>query len=343
METNLAFNFYQNDLKEHISYQPTFVDLCSGIGGGRLGLCCNDYICKGFSEIDAKAIKTYQTFYNECSFLGDLTKIDKEKLNNIDVLIAGFPCQTFSIVGKRKGLDDERGQIIFNIANILKDKAIPYFILENVKGLTNINKGKALKEILELLSSSGYYVYYKILNSYDYGTPQIRERIYFVGIKKTLPNNIFEFPKAQKHIYDLSKYLISNDEKHLLKNNPNKYQTFIKYLDNKYNCGEFNLDYILQNEFLVLDTRQSDLRLYQNRLPTLRKGRQGILYVKNGVLRSLSAEEALLLQGFSMDLIKKVKTFPDSVLLEQAGNAMTVNVVNAISKELKKIILQNKA
>jgi len=337
---NLALNFdFEPPQPLQKNYEISFVDLCAGIGGGRLGLEKQGFKSKGFSEIDSKAINTYSHFFPDDENLGDVTKL--KQIPNADVLIAGFPCQTFSIVGKRQGFEDERGQIIFSIAKILRETKTPYFILENVKGLKNINKGNELRRITELLSNSGYRTYYQVLNSYDFGVPQIRERIYFVGIRKDLPNNYFSFPKTGEFKYDLSEFLVSKEDKYIVQNNPKKWETFQRYLNNKYNEGKYNLDDILKNDYLVLDTRQSDLRLYENKVPTLRKGRQGILYVKDGVLRALSGEEALLLQGFPLGELPKIEHITDTRLLEQAGNAMSVPVISAIAKELKKVVFSN--
>ena len=108
----------------------TFIDFCSGIGAGRLGLEKSGMICVAHSEINEDTDKTYISLFNDNNNLGDLTKIIPETLPNVDLLIAGFPCQTFSIVGQRKGFSDERGQIIYYLAKILQTKQIPYFILE---------------------------------------------------------------------------------------------------------------------------------------------------------------------------------------------------------------------
>ncbi len=175
-----------------------FLDFCSGIGGGRIGLENLGMDCLGFSEIDRDAEITYRKFFGDDEVnYGDLMQIEPNILPDFDFLISGFPCQTFSIIGNRCGLDDkERGEIIYGLVEILKAKNIKYFILENVKGLINHNRGKTLKIILMLLEDAGYRVYYKVLNSLDFGVPQMRERIYFVGVKKELVNDNFnyEFP-----------------------------------------------------------------------------------------------------------------------------------------------------
>lgn len=313
-----------------------FMDFCAGIGAGRLGLENNGLTCVGFSEIDKQAEKTYRKFFGEEEVnYGDLMKINTSNIPDFDMMIAGFPCQSFSVIGQRKGMQDERGQVIYGLIKIMKEKKLKYFILENVKGLTNHDNGNSLKVILEELDKSGYKVFSKVLNSINYGVPQMRERIYFVGIRKDIiPENFeFNFP-SNKIPVNVRDYLI--DEKELEFNDKiESYETFLRYLKNKYNNGRYDLNGFLKKDYLIIDTRQSDLRLYNNRVPTLRVGRHGILYVKNGKFRKLSGYESLLLQGFPKDLAKKVDGVIDDInLLKQSGNAMTVNVIEAITNEL---------
>ncbi|HAA1523022.1 DNA (cytosine-5-)-methyltransferase [Campylobacter sp. BCW_6876] len=316
-----------------------FIDFCSGIGGGRLGLEKAGFTCIAFSEIDKAAIKTYKRLFdtkNELE-LGDLTKINPEILPDFDLLISGFPCQSFSIVGKREGLDNkEKGQIIFYLADILKMKQPNFFILENVKGLLNHDKGQTFQKILELLKSLNYEVSTKLLNSLDFSLAQSRERVYFIGIKKSL-NKIFKFDFKEEKKPNIKDFLNPNDENIL---NKNKYETFLRYLQNKYNKNRFRLEELLKNDFLILDTRQSDLRCYQDKIPTLRRDRQGILYVYNKNLYILSKIEALKLQGFGKinNLEDKIKNIKQSDILRQCGNAMSVNVIESIAKSLREQI-----
>ena len=172
----------------------TFIDFCSGIGAGRLGLQNLGLNCLAFSEIDKNAEETYRKFFGaEEQNFGDLMKINTKELPNFDMMIAGFPCQSFSINGQRKGMKDERGQIIYGLIKIMKDKNLKYFILENVKGLVNHEGGESLRIILDELDKAGYKVFYKVLNSLNYGVPQMRERIYFVGVRKNLVKKNKEF------------------------------------------------------------------------------------------------------------------------------------------------------
>jgi len=317
-----------------------FMDFCAGIGAGRLGLQNLGMKCVGFSEINKYSEQTYREFfgYDEKNY-GDLTKIKSEDLKDFDLMIAGFPCQTFSVIGQRKGMEDDRGQIIFSLIKIMREKNLKYFILENVKGLANHDGGKTLKKILEGLDNAGYKVFHRVLNSLDYGVPQMRERIYFVGIRKDLvkKESAFEWPRIIK-FPNVENYLIDEEELEF-DEKKRSYETFIKFINNKYNKGLFKIEDLLKENYLVLDTRQSDLRLYRNKVPTLRTGRHGILYVRNKKFRKLSGFESLLLQGFPKKLAEKVKgKIADIYLLSQAGNAMTVSSIEAVGKKLLEYI-----
>ena len=320
-----------------------FIDFCAGIGGGRVGLESLGMSCLGFSEIDKDAEITYKHFFGKGEQnYGDLMKINPDDLPDFDFMIGGFPCQTFSIIGNRSGLKDKnQGQIIYGLVKILKAKNVKYFILENVKGLINHNKGNTLKIVLELLKTAGYKVFHKNLNSLNFGVPQMRERVYFVGIQKDLINNSFkyEFPKEYSGDNKSLQDCLIDDEGLIFDDKLPSYQTFLKYLDNKYNKDKYNINDLLLKEHTVIDTRQSDLRIYHKKIPTLRRGRHGILYVTNGKFKKLSGYEALLLQNFPKKYADKVKgKVSNSKLLQQSGNAMTSTVIEEISKNLMKEI-----
>lgn len=314
-----------------------FFDFCAGIGGGRLGLEKNKMTCVGHCEIDKVTSETYKKFYDDDRNFGDLTKININDLPNFNFLIAGFPCQTFSIVGKRQGFDDQRGMIIYSLVEIMKKKNVDYFILENVKGLKTHNKGKTLQIIKELLNSAGYDVYIDILDSLNYGVPQMRERIYIIGFKKTLKIKNFQFPKGKIKNYKFDDFLDVDNKIEFNINN----ETFQKYLNNKYNNNKYTNDDILSWDNTVIDWRQSDFRKYIGLFPTLRAGRHGILYIKNKKIKKLNGYESLLLQGFPIEIAKKVKEdkfFTNNKVLSQAGNAMTVSVIDSIAREMLNVI-----
>lgn len=138
-------------------------------------------LCIGYSEIDKYAIQIYQKHFPEHKNYGDITKIDPKDLPDFDLLVGGFPCQAFSIAGKRKGFDDTRGTLFFEIARILRDKQPRLLLLENVKGLLSHDNGQTFSTIISTLDELGYDLQWQVLNSKNFGVPQNRERVFIVG------------------------------------------------------------------------------------------------------------------------------------------------------------------
>ena len=170
----------------------TFIDLFAGIGGIRLGFESMGGHCVFSSEFDNDACKTYATNFGEYPF-GDITKIKAEDIPDFDILLGGFPCQAFSIIGKKEGFNNETcGTLFFDIERILKVKKPKAFMLENVRNLMAHDKGNTFKVIRSHLEALGYTVYAKVLNALDYGVPQKRERIIIVGFRD---NVYFQFPE----------------------------------------------------------------------------------------------------------------------------------------------------
>jgi DNA (cytosine-5)-methyltransferase 1 len=174
----------------------TFIDLFAGIGGFKMALSNNGGHCLGFSEIDKDAINTYcDNFQVESSYnLGDITKI--KELPDHDLLTAGVPCQSWSIAGKNLGFDDDRGQLWNDTIYLLQQSQPKAFIFENVKGLVDPRNKKALSYILERIQKAGYYANYFVINSFDYGVPQNRIRIYIIGFKEKKYFQRFILPKS---------------------------------------------------------------------------------------------------------------------------------------------------
>ena len=165
-----------------------YLSLFSGIGGFELGIQRSNKAdalqCVGYSEVDKYAENIYKKHYPNHPRLGDVTQIRTEDLPDFEFLVGGFPCQAFSVAGQRKGFDDTRGTLFFEIARILQDKRPRYLLLENVPGLLYHNKGKTFQRILEILADLGYDAQWQILNSKNHGVPQNRRRIYIKGYSR---------------------------------------------------------------------------------------------------------------------------------------------------------------
>ena len=173
-----------------------YIDLFWGIGGFRYALenAANDFNkdtdCVLSSDIDKHCQIVYEANFNEKP-LGDIAQIKDEEIPSHDILLAGFPCQPFSIIGQMRGFEDTRGTLFFEIARILDAKKPKAFILENVKLLIGHNKGNTFKKIINTLDDLGYYSDYKVLNALDFGLPQKRERVFIVGFRDPVS---FEWP-----------------------------------------------------------------------------------------------------------------------------------------------------
>lgn len=311
----------------------TFLDLCSGIGGGRLGLELAGLKSIGYSDTSKLAVRTYTLMHNtkDEPYYYNLKRIKTENLPPYDMLIAGFPCQTFSVIGRKEGLSDDRGQIIFHLARILEESQPKCFLLENVKGLITHNKGDTMKIIINELNRAGYNTIYKVLTSLEYGVPQMRQRVYFIGIRKNLKQDIskFKWPEPVDKP-PLSNFLIDNNVAAT-----ERLKILSYYLNNPINNRKYTINDIQEMEGKIIDTRMNDLRIYDGRCPTLRAQRDGILYVKDHVIYQLTGYEALLLQGFPKEYADRVKNeVSDRHLLMQAGNAMTVNVIHMLGNSI---------
>lgn len=184
-----------------------YLSLFSGIGGFELGIqqAQPDYECVGYSEIDKYAIQVYEKHFKHKNY-GDITKLNTAELPGFDLLVGGFPCQAFSIAGKRRGFDEARGTLFFEIARILRDKRPRYFVLENVKGLLSHDGGKTLQTIFRILTDLGYEFEWQVLNSKNFGVPQNRERIFIIGhLRGTGRTKVFPVGESSKlHLREIT-------------------------------------------------------------------------------------------------------------------------------------------
>ncbi len=318
------------------------IDLFAGIGGIRLGFEQTKRAKNVFSaEIDKYACETYKENFGEDPFC-DVTKITDEELKNFpdfDILLAGFPCQAFSIAGRRGGFEDTRGTLFFDVARIIKAKKPKAFLLENVKGLTNHDKGRTFETIMNTLKNDlGYSVHAKLLNAKDYDVPQKRERIYIVGFKKREDGKEidFEFPapvKLKKKIKDImekeevsSKYYLSDTYLNTLKKHRARHEekgngfgyTVLKHTNiaNTIVVGGMG-----KERNLLVDKRLTDFTPKTNI-----KGE-----INREYIRKMTPREWARLQGFPESFKIPVS---DAQAYKQFGNSVSVPVINAIAKEM---------
>lgn len=300
----------------------TTIDLFAGIGGIRLAF--EQLGCKNVftSEWDIAAQKMYEANFGEIPF-GDINEIAPQDIPDHDILLAGFPCQPFSIAGKGLGFADTRGTLFFNIESILETKKPKAFLLENVKRLVSHNNGQTFGVIYEKLKKLGYTIYYKVLNSLEFGLPQKRERIYIVGFREPIS---FKFPKPLGYYKPLSEFLdkdedIPNDffaseqikskRKEMVKGNPPFPSVWHQNIGGNISALPYSC--------------------------ALRAGGSYNYLLVNGI-RRLTGREMLRLQGFPEDFIINI---PYSQVRKVAGNSVSVPVIKAIANEMIKAIEQN--
>lgn len=330
---------------ENIPFPPvenpsfTFIDLFAGIGGFRIALQNLGGKCVFTSEWDKNAQKTYQANFGEMPF-GDITKESTKSFipETFDVLCAGFPCQAFSIAGKRGGFEDTRGTLFFDVAEIIRTRQPRAIFLENVKGLVSHDRGKTLKTILNVLRNDlGYYVPDpQIINAKEFGVPQNRERIYIVGFRGDLGINDFKYPTPTD---DTKTFADIKEEKTV----PTKYYLSTQYLQTLRNHKErhankgngFGYEIIPDDSIanaivvggmgrernLVIDNRITDFT------PTTKiKGE-----VNREGIRRMTPREWARLQGFPDAFLIPVA---DASAYKQFGNSVAVPAIQATAREI---------
>lgn len=300
-----------------------FIDLFAGIGGIRRAYQLEGGTCVFSSEIDKFACQTYEANWGERPS-GDITKIGAEEIPPFDILLAGFPCQAFSIAGKRKGFDDTRGTMFFEIERILEYHNPKCFMLENVKGLTNHDKGNTFRVMRDILENKlGYKIFYKVLNAKDFGMPQNRERIIIVGFKNHDIDFSFPEPSGIKtRLGDIlepnpdPKYTISDriwashqrrKEAHRAKGNGFGYSLFTE--DAEY-------------------TSTISARYYKD-------GSEILIAQKGKNPRKLTPREAARLQGFPDDFKLPCS---DGQMYKQFGNSVPTKMIHAVAKNVVKAL-----
>ncbi len=310
------------------------LDLFAGIGGIRLGFECAGFNTVFANDFDKSCKTTYDlNFKNSKLVIEDVTKISADDLPDFDFILAGFPCQAFSIAGYRKGFEDDkgRGNLFFDIVRFIKKKQPVGFLLENVKNLKSHDNGNTFKVIEESLTQLGYHIKYKVLNSMDYGNvPQNRERIYIVGFKDKNKSEIFEFPspiKLTKSIKDILDHDV--DQKYYYNGKP-LFEKLVNDIKEEGKVYQWRRQYIRENKKGVSPTLTANMGMGGHNVPIIFDGKG---------IRKLTPRECFKLQGFP-DSYKLPLNLADSALYKQAGNSVTVSVIERIAKQINKVLLE---
>lgn len=316
-----------------------FIDLFAGIGAFRLGFEHINYKCVFSSELDKHAQEMYFANYNDFPS-GDITKINVKDIPSFDVLTGGFPCQPFSIAGEKKGFDDARGTLFFDILRILKYHKPKVVVLENVKHFKNHDNGRTLKTVLRLLEEEGYTTSWDLLNAKDFGVPQNRERTIIIG---SLDGVEFDFNQLKKttgiKLKDIleceeNKFEYLNESEYTLIDNPVEQPSGLIFAG--YRNKNIRTNGVRPNTEHLSRVHKQPNRIYSSEgtHPTLSSqesaGRYYILH--KGKVRKLTLKECYRLMGFPDDF-KMIGT--NSKLYNRIGNSIVVPMAKAIAIEVK--------
>lgn len=268
--------------------------------------------CIGFSEIDKYATQIYQQHFPQNKNYGNITKINASTLPDFDFLCGGFPCQSFSIAGKRGGFEDTRGTLFFEIARILKAKQPRIFLLENVKGLLSHDNGQTFKTIVSTLTELGYDLQWQVLNSKNFGVPQNRERVFIIGhLRGTSRPQVFPFTSHDRKIDELPRHITNT-------------------LTARYEGAQATGTYVSESKFNAQKTKSSRQGVFkEGDKPNDSNSRRGSAHTSN--IRRLTPTECERLQGFPDNWTAGVS---DTQRYKTLGNAVTVNVIRAIMEKL---------
>ena len=330
----------KSDNNQKKSYKA--IDLFAGIGGIRLGFqqAFGNQIEFNFgNEIDDYACQTYEANFGE-SPKGDITKIKPEEIPDFDILLAGFPCQAFSIAGRKRGFDDIRGTLFFYVADILRVKQPDVFLLENVKNLKSHDKGRTFQVIKDVLTKDlNYNVHVKVLNAKDFGVPQNRERVFFIGFKK---NYKFEFPKPTKIPVKIDDILEKEVDKSFYLSH--EYLSGLKKHRARHEAKGNGFGYEVRprngiaNAIVCGGMGKERNLVHDKELPnTWQKEGDDIQLRNNEGVRKMTPREWARLQGFPESFEFPVSKTRQYRLL---GNSVAVPVIRSIAEQIRKSLLK---
>lgn len=303
----------------------TVGDLFAGIGGVATGFDRAGFDIVWANEIDKRACMTYRANHSHPLIEGDIHLIDPKDLAPTDVLCAGFPCQAFSVAGYRKGFEDDRGNLFFEIMRLAKHLQPQAIFLENVKNLKGHDKGNTYRVIEETLINHGYHVQNQVLNTCEHSIiPQNRERIFIIAFKNKHAHDAFEFPEKveetlkphdlidrvapEKYYYGHTKY----------------YDILKEEMKNKDHVYQWRRQYVRENKSGVCPTLTANMGMGGHNVP---------LIIDDKDIRKLTPRECLRMQGFD-DRFIIPEDLPDSAVYKQAGNSVSVPVIEAIASKI---------
>lgn len=308
------------------------VSLFAGAGGLDLGFKNAGFEIVWANEFDKYASETYRLNFGDHLYEGDITNVPASKIPKADVLIGGFPCQPFSIAGYRKGFEDERGELFWQVIRVANKVKPSVIILENVRNLVSHDNGNTFKVIKDTLENKGYHVDHKILSSYEFGIPQTRQRIFIVAFKKESDLKKFKWPEHKKGKIDFKDSLESVSSVEGLSYAGTKYEKLLKE-EGFDSVLQIRRHYIRANKKGMFPTLTANMGMGGHNVP--------IIYDNDHeVFRKITVREAFNVQGFPKRFKFPEKMAP-SRLYKQAGNAVSVPVAKAVATQIMKVLNQN--
>jgi DNA (cytosine-5)-methyltransferase 1 len=312
-------------------------DFFCGVGGIRLGFerSSSSYVCVFSNDIDKQAVKTYEkNFPSHKVTQKSISELTNEDVPDIDIFIGGFPCQPFSIAGNLRGFEDERGNLFFDIVRILEMKRPIAFLLENVKNLKTHDNGNTYKTIKKALCGLGYTFKTKIMNTTEYGNlPQNRERIFIVGFLHRDMTEKFTFPKPIPLTVSVSDLLESDvDKRYYYTEKSAVYPKVVECVKEHVSTNQiyqYRRHYVRENKSGVCPTLTANMG----------GGGHNVPIIKDDIgIRKLTPRECFNLQGFHSDY-ELPKGISDSALYKQAGNSVSVPVIQRIAENILSVFL----
>ena len=303
--------------------------LFGGIGGIELGFKKAGFPISWANEIDRNAAITYRLNHKHKLYERDLKELDTKEVEKINILTGGFPCQAFSIAGYRKGFNDDRGNIFFEILRFIDGLEPKIVFLENVKNLQSHDKGRTFEIIKSELQDRGYYLDYKVLNSSEYGNvPQNRERIYIVGFKDKKAYENFDFPKQKKLNVKITDLLEKQADEYFYYHKSKYYPQLKEEMTNKDTVYQWRRKYVRENKSNLCPTLTANMGTGGHNVP---------LIIDSKDIRKMTPRECARFQGYDENFIFS-ENMANSHLYKQIGNSVTVSVIEAIAKEIRKAL-----
>lgn len=305
--------------------------LFAGIGGIELGFEQAGFKTMWANEIDKDACVTYRyNFPDVRLFEEDIRKLDVSELEYVDVLTAGFPCQSFSVCGNKKGFNDDRGNLFFEIMRVVDEIHPPIIFLENVANLTEHDNGRTLNAIHNELIFREYFIRYLVADACDYGIPQHRTRTYIVAFKSQEICDSFKFPEKcelKKRIFDFIDKSAKVDERYYLKQGSYQYEKMLSAIKDKNQIYRFS-DYGIQSSKDGISfTLKANMGTWRDRIPIIKD---------NFGIRKITPYEALALMGLPDTF--KFKGISSQAAYKQIGNSVCVPIIKQIAQNILNVI-----